>query len=152
MKSWQAILVTLALFAVSSYVYFKSPGRLLWLYLDLIYLAMATAPIMLAVAWWRWRRRVSPRRGWRDRILLSGLVAASCNIILFGVVVFLRSKNGYGFHNFWKIDDACSTAGCCLLFWGLLGGEASGERGLIPVALRANFCLGLLLWIPIGVL
>lgn len=152
MKTWQAILAALVLFAVSSYLYFKSPEWHLWLYFGLIYAAIAAIPVSLAGAWWSWWRRRRFLLGWRRWLLLSSLVAASCNIVLFGIVGFLRSRHGYGLPNFWKIDNGCGTAGCGLAFWGLLGGEVSRERGLIPIALRVSFCLGILLWIPIGVL
>ena len=152
MKPWKATLLVVVFFVVSSYLFFKRPAWLLWLYFELIYLAMAAIPIILGIAWWCWWRRRSFPLSWRQWFLLSGLVAASCNIILFGFVGFLRFKHGYGLPDFWKIDEYCSTAGWCLAFWGLLGGEVSGEYGLIPIALRLSFCLGLLLWIPVGVL
>ena len=123
----------------------------LWLLNVLILLALAGVPGTLVLAWWLWFRRSSHLSSvlWRKGVLFSGLLTASCNLLLYGGYLLYWSKFRYA-PGFWRVRDSCGTVGCWLLLWGLIGGLFG--RGTLRFCLILNGVLGILLWIPIGIL
>jgi len=116
----------------------------------MVLLALTGTPITLALAWWFWLRRSAraPSPSWRKRLLLSGLAAASCNVLLYtGYLVYWR-KYMY-VPDFWKVGDACGNLGGGLALWGLM--EKLAGKGPARI-LFVNCILGIMLWIPLAIL
>lgn len=117
----------------------------------LILFALAGVPGTLVLAWWLWFRRPSQVASirWRKRLVFSALVAASCNLLLYGGYLLYWSKFMYA-DGFWKVRDSCGTVGCWLLLASLIGGVFG--KSTLRLVLVLNSVLGILLWIPIGIL
>lgn len=81
-----------------------------WLPDVVVLLALTGTPITLKLAWWFGLRRFwrTPFPSWRRRLLLAGLAAASCNVLLYaGYLVYWR-KYMY-VPDFWRVRDACGN-------------------------------------------
>jgi hypothetical protein len=117
----------------------------------LILLALAGVPGSLILAWWLWCRRPSqlPSIPWRKRLVFLGLVTTSCNLLLYGGYLLYWSKFMYS-PGFWRVRDTCGTVGCWLLLVALTA-SLFGKSAL-RFALVFNCAMGMLLWVPIGIL
>jgi len=117
----------------------------------LILLALIGTPVSVGLAWWLWCRRSLPfpTATWRKRLQFSGLLAASCNLLLYGGYLIYWSKFMY-VPDFWKVRDACGTIGWCLAIWGLIA--AILGKGPSSAFIAIACLLGFLLWIPVAVL
>jgi len=132
-----------------------SEGRahyLNWLLPILVLATILGLPVALGIAWWSLLSHLSSIRQqvWHRRLLLSGKVAALCNLILSAAYLFYWSRFTQA-PNLWKVRDACGTVGFLLAFWGLVAGEIAGNDST-RIALQVSFCLGVLFWIPYGIL
>ena len=117
---------------------------------NLFYLAgMVGSPVLLGLSWWGWHRdpRIqSPK--WRSALLLSGLCAATGNLIVWWAwVAWLR------FHYnpaSWRTRDIASDIGLALLLYSVAA--AIIGKGRCRILLGISGTLALIPWIPLGVL
>src|SRR6266849_10933572 len=116
-----------------------------WLLYLLILLCLAGLPSSLAVAWWYWFRSAVPPTRWRKGLLLSALLAASLNLLLYGSYYIYWSKFMYA-SSWVRVREAWGFVGFWLLIWGLIAGLFG--QGRLRFFLILNCLLGILLWFP----
>lgn len=116
---------------------------------NLLYLvALAGAPVLLALSWWGWfRDRDTRSLKWRSSVFLSGVCAGTLNFVVWWAwVVWLH------FHyssTSWKPRDIVSSVGIFLLFYTI--GAAAAGTGKYRVLLGMSGILALLPWLPVGI-
>ena len=111
-----------------------------------ILVAIVCIPVSIGIAWWfllNWYSEI-PSKVWHRRILLSGIVSAMLNLIMFGILIRYSDK-------FTSVTrQTFGTVGLVLITWGFIAGEIAGNF-LTRIAFQVWFVFCLYLWIPKGV-
>ena len=116
-----------------------------WLLDVLILICLAILPTSLAAAWWCWFRSSLPPAKWRKRLLLSALLAASLNLVLYSSYFLYWSRFMYA-PSWVKVNEACGIVGLWLLLWCLV--TSLFGQGQLRFFLVVNCLLGILVWFP----
>jgi hypothetical protein len=119
---------------------------------SLMYLAIWIGePLSLLVAWWLWQRRTRPDTStWRSAALFSGLLCASGNVCLYFLWAPLAKHFFMTQTPQWRIFDIDGDIGVFLVGAALICAILGVGKSRVPLAACA--ILGLLLWLPVGVL